>query len=89
MKREYGHSCQLDYDQQQKMMQADDVSLCRNAKPTDSDEEDADWSVSSDEDDDDPANWFEYDEGEESQGHPLVDPDDLLDLIRVDEHAFS
>lgn len=53
-----------------------------NVKPTESDEEDEDWNES-DEDDDDPATWFE--EEDETQGQPLIDPDELADIIRVDD----
>ncbi|GJJ07265.1 hypothetical protein Clacol_001465 [Clathrus columnatus] len=55
-----------------------------NAKPSESDEEDAHWNDSDeDEDENDPSTWFE--EEDETQGQPLIDPDELIDIIRLDE----
>ncbi|KIJ37401.1 hypothetical protein M422DRAFT_69341 [Sphaerobolus stellatus SS14] len=60
-----------------------------NAKPSESDEEDVGWNATDSEDEDDPSNYFDYSDDEEAKGHPLVDPDELADLIRVDTHSFS
>lgn len=59
------------------------LTASRNRKPTESDEEDEDWNESGEDDDDDPATWFEGED--ETQGQPLIDPDELADIIRVDD----
>jgi len=56
-----------------------------NAKPTESDEEDEDW----DEDDEDPSTWFEDDEDDGRKGQPLVDPDEIASIIRVDDGQWG
>lgn len=58
------------------------LTASRNTKPSESDEEDEDWNEN-DEDEDDPATWFE--EEDETQGQPLIHPDELADIIRVDD----
>jgi hypothetical protein len=58
----------------------------RNAKPSESDEEDGDWNE--DDDETDPSKWFEYDEDDGRQGQPLVDPDEIADIIRVDDSRW-
>lgn len=56
----------------------------RNAKPSESDEEDQYWNEDDeDEDEEDPSTWFE--EEDETQGQPLIDPDELADIILVDD----
>ncbi|KAF8592669.1 hypothetical protein K439DRAFT_1324001 [Ramaria rubella] len=58
-----------------------------NAKPTESDEEDEDWDE--DEDDEDPSTWFEDDEDDGRKGQPLVDPDEISSIIRVDDSHWG
>jgi hypothetical protein len=59
--------------------------LNRNAKPSDSDEEDEDW----DDDDEDPSTWFEDEEDDGRKGQPLVDPDEIAGIIRVDDSRWG
>lgn len=60
--------------------------LHRNAKPTESDEEDLE---SDEDDDDDPSTWFEDEEDDGRKGQPLVDPDEISGIIRVDESRWG
>jgi hypothetical protein len=60
--------------------------LHRNAKPTESDEEDEDWD---EDDDDDPSTWFVDEEDDGRKGQPLVDPDEISSIIRVDESRWG
>ncbi|THH12219.1 hypothetical protein EW145_g144 [Phellinidium pouzarii] len=55
-----------------------------NYKPTDSDLE------GEDDDDDDPSTWFEDDQDDGVKGQDIVypDPEDLTDIIRLDESKF-
>ena len=59
----------------------------RNHKPTESDEEEDD----DDDEDEDPANWFEddQDDGRKGQNIVLPDPEDLADIIRIDESRIN
>jgi hypothetical protein len=52
----------------------------RNYKPTESDLED------DEDEDDDPANWFEDDQDDGRKGQDIIEPDeeDFSDIIRVD-----
>ena len=59
----------------------------RNAKPTESDEEDEDWDY--DDDDDDPSTWFVDEEDDGRKGQPLVDPDEISGIIRVDDSRWD
>ncbi|KAF8528768.1 hypothetical protein BU17DRAFT_79924 [Hysterangium stoloniferum] len=59
-----------------------------NTKPSESDEEDEDWNEN-DENETDPSRWFEYDEDDGKQGQPLVDPDEIADIIRVDDSHWE
>jgi len=59
-----------------------------NAKPSESDEEDEDWNEDG-EDETDPSRWFDYDEDDGKQGQPLVDPDEIADIIRVDDSHWE
>lgn len=63
------------------MRGADPVYRHRNTKPTESDEEDENWQ---DEEDEDPSMWFEDEEDDGRKGQPLVDPDEIASIIRVD-----
>ncbi|KAF8493507.1 hypothetical protein JB92DRAFT_2835174 [Gautieria morchelliformis] len=56
-----------------------------NAKPSESDEEDEDW----DDDDEDPSTWFEDEEDDGRKGQPLVDPDEIAGIIRVDDSRWA
>jgi len=38
-----------------------------------------------DEEDEDPSMWFEDDEDDGRKGQPLVDPDEITTIIRVDD----
>lgn len=58
----------------------------RNAKPTESDEEDEDWD---EEDNEDPSTWFDDEEDDGRKGQPLVDPDEISSIIRVDDSRWG